>query len=41
MWSGRSLHAKCIEAGVLLEDARVAAVLEAQFVAGEWFTRVP
>jgi hypothetical protein len=22
------------------EDARLAAVLEAQFVAGEWFTRV-
>ncbi len=29
-----------IEVGVLLEDARLAAVLEAQFVAGEWFTRV-
>lgn len=24
----------------MLEDARLAAVLEAQFVAGEWFTRV-
>jgi phosphatidylserine/phosphatidylglycerophosphate/cardiolipin synthase-like enzyme len=29
-----------VEVGVLLEDARLAAVLEAQFVAGEWFTRV-
>jgi hypothetical protein len=30
-----------VEVGVLLEDARLAAVLEAQFVAGEWFTRFP
>jgi phosphatidylserine/phosphatidylglycerophosphate/cardiolipin synthase-like enzyme len=29
-----------VEVGVLLEDTRLAAVLEAQFVAGEWFTRV-
>lgn len=29
-----------VEVGVLLEDAHLAAVLEAQFVAGEWFTRV-
>jgi phosphatidylserine/phosphatidylglycerophosphate/cardiolipin synthase-like enzyme len=29
-----------VEVGVLLEDAHLAAVLEAQFSAGEWFTRV-
>lgn len=29
-----------VEVGVLLDDARLAAVLEAQFVAGEWFVRV-
>lgn len=29
-----------VEMGVLLEDARLAAVLEAQFVAREWVTRV-
>ncbi|RKH12642.1 phospholipase [Corallococcus sp. CA053C] len=29
-----------IEVGVLLEDARLAAVLEAQFFTGGWFTRV-
>jgi phosphatidylserine/phosphatidylglycerophosphate/cardiolipin synthase-like enzyme len=29
-----------VEVGVLLEDVRLAAVLEAQFVAGEWFSRV-
>jgi phosphatidylserine/phosphatidylglycerophosphate/cardiolipin synthase-like enzyme len=28
-----------IEVGVLLEDSRLAAVLEAQFSTGEWFTR--
>jgi phosphatidylserine/phosphatidylglycerophosphate/cardiolipin synthase-like enzyme len=28
-----------IDVGVLLEDAKVAAVLETQFVAGAWFTR--
>ena len=28
-----------VEVGVLLEDARLAAVLEAQFVAGWWFRR--
>ena len=30
-----------VEVGVLLEDARLAAVLEAQFAAGEWFTWIP
>jgi phosphatidylserine/phosphatidylglycerophosphate/cardiolipin synthase-like enzyme len=29
-----------VEMGVLLEDARLAAVLEAPFVAREWVTRV-
>jgi PLD-like domain len=29
-----------VEVGVLLEDVRLAAVLEAQFVAGDWFARV-
>jgi hypothetical protein len=29
-----------IEVGVLLEDAHLAAVLEAQFSTGEWFSRV-
>lgn len=29
-----------IEVGVVLDDARLAAVLEAQFVAGDWFRRV-
>ncbi|NBD12656.1 DISARM system phospholipase D-like protein DrmC [Corallococcus silvisoli] len=29
-----------IEVGVLLEDSHLAAVLEAQFSTGEWFTRV-
>ncbi len=29
-----------IEVGVLLKDARLASVLEAQFVAGDWFPRV-
>lgn len=29
-----------IEVGVVLEDPRLAAVLEAQFVGGEWFGRV-
>lgn len=28
-----------VEVGVLLDDARLAAVLEAQFVGGEWFVR--
>lgn len=27
-----------VEVGVVLDDARLAAVLEAQFVAGEWFS---
>jgi phosphatidylserine/phosphatidylglycerophosphate/cardiolipin synthase-like enzyme len=30
-----------VEVGVLMEDARLAAVLEAQFVAGAWFSRIP
>lgn len=30
-----------VEVGVLLDDPRLASVLEAQFVAGEWFRRVP
>lgn len=29
-----------VEVGVLLEDSRLAAVIEAQFVAGAWFRRV-
>lgn len=29
-----------IEVGVLLDDGRLAATLEAQFVGGEWFARV-
>lgn len=29
-----------VEVGVLLDDARLAAVLEAQFGSGEWFTRI-
>jgi hypothetical protein len=29
-----------VEVGVLLEDARLAAVLEAQFAVGAWFTRI-
>ncbi|WAM28564.1 phospholipase D-like domain-containing protein [Myxococcus sp. NMCA1] len=29
-----------IEVGVLLEDTHLAAVLEAQFSTGEWFSRV-
>lgn len=29
-----------VEVGVLIEDARLAAVLKVQFAAGEWFTRV-
>jgi len=30
-----------VEVGVVIEDSRLAAVLEAQFVAGEWFARAP
>jgi len=30
-----------VEVGVVLEDSRLAAILEAQFAAGEWFRRVP
>ena len=30
-----------VEVGVQLDDARPAAVLEAQFVSGELFPRVP
>jgi phosphatidylserine/phosphatidylglycerophosphate/cardiolipin synthase-like enzyme len=29
-----------VEVGVLLEDARLAAVLEAQFSTGEWFIKL-
>jgi phosphatidylserine/phosphatidylglycerophosphate/cardiolipin synthase-like enzyme len=30
-----------VEVGVVLDEPRLAAVLEAQFVAGEWFARAP